>query len=121
MYTRKDYLDGKISHREYYAQFVNEDVKARVSGVIGLTALLKSTNEHLNDIPMKKWDLLAGWVWGLLGKQGAIVQPETSTGLLPVDYKLLKEAGEGASNATMVCIYKEAGKQMIEEHKNSVK
>jgi hypothetical protein len=35
------------------------------------------------------------------------------TNIEPVDYQLIKEAGEGVSASTMVCIYKEAARQII--------
>lgn len=112
--TRSQYMEGDTSskHRAYYAQFVNEDVKARVAAVIGLTTLLYSTDEHLNDIPLKKWDAMGGFVF----KGGEMIQQPYS--IEPIKLSLLKEAGEGVSSAILVCIYKEAARQMIEEHKN---
>lgn len=119
MKTRKQRLNNEVSHREYYSQFVNEDVKARVCAVIGLDALLKSKDEHLNDIPMKKWDSMAGFVWRIIGGQEVAVQkPRTNLDILPVDARLLVDGAEDSiSCATLVCIYKEAGKQIIEEHR----
>ena len=54
--TRQDYLDGGCSHRQYYGQFVNASVLAMVKRHIGEDAILKSSDEHFNDIPLKKWD-----------------------------------------------------------------
>ncbi len=119
MYTRKDYMDNKIQHREYYSQFVNKEVKRRVINMFGLNTLKKSLakDEHFNDnlTPMKKWDLLGGWIWtNIRGEQIATMKPSRAVDIFPVDYELLKEAGEGISCSTMVCIYKEAGKQIVE-------
>ena len=56
-HTREDYLNGKCTHREYYAQFVTQEMKVRLKGYIGLDNLLKSRDEHLNDIALRAWDL----------------------------------------------------------------
>ena len=58
MFTRKQYLNGECTHRQYYGQFVNAGTKARVLSGIGLEALKKSTDPHFNDIPLNKWDNL---------------------------------------------------------------
>lgn len=115
-YKRSDYMAGLVSHREYYGQFVNEDVKARVAAVIGLDSLLRSKDEYLNDIPMRKWDSLGGFSWTIRGgEEVATTRPHNSADIEPVIYADLKEAGDGISCAGMVCIYKEAARQMIEE------
>jgi len=101
---------GTENHRKYYSQFVNEQVKNEVLRYIGKEALLNSKDEHLNDIPMKKWDSMSGFAFS--PTNGDILMKPTS--IVPIEYKLLKEAGEGVSCATLVCIYKEAGKQIIE-------
>lgn len=113
MITRQDYMNGQNLHRAYYGQFVNDQVKREVLQFIGLPALLASTDEHLNDIPMKKWDALGGFAFGFQGVM--IMKPST---IEPVDINLIREAGEGVSASTMVCIYKEAAKQIIEESTN---
>lgn len=111
--------DSKNRHRKYYGQFVNEDVKAVVLHYFTKEVLEESLSkdEHFNDdlTPMKKWDKMTGFVWQVKnGEQIAVVQPRTSIDMLPIDYKLLKEAGEGYSNSTGVCIYKEAARQILE-------
>lgn len=117
MIKRKDYLDGKYTHREYYDQFVNNEVVGRVLQHFGIDRLLASTDEHLNDIPIREWDRLAGFVWQRHGGQEiAVVKPRTNLDVLPIDYELLKAAGDGISNSTLVCIYKEAAKQIKEEY-----
>lgn len=116
--TREEYLAINPSpHREYWGQFVNEGVKKKVLSEIGLERLMKSKDIHLNDIPMKKWDWLGGFIMGIHnGTQEVMMRPQTPYDLLPVDFKLLKKMGEGVSPASMVCIYKEAGRQIIEEN-----
>ena len=70
-------------------------------------------DEHLNDIPMRKWDALGGFAFSL----GTMTSRPAS--IQPIDYKLLKDMGDGVSPASLVCIYKEAGRQLIEENTGS--
>jgi len=107
-YTRKDYLDNKCTHREYYAQFVNDSVMARVGSKIGVDRILNSTDEHLNDIPVKDWDDLGGFAF-----RGNIMTWRPSN-IEPIDITLLREAMDGVSPAGLVCIYKEAARQIRE-------
>jgi len=97
MKTRQEYLEGKVSHREYHAQFVNETIKQNVLNHIGLDKLMKSKDEHLNDIPLAIWDAIPVYN----------VSP------------LMKEAGDYLTLAGKVCICKEAAKQIIEENKRN--
>ena len=108
--TRQDYMkDSSNMHRKYYGQFVNENVKRTLLFTISKAELLSSKDEHLNDISMRKWDALGGFAFR--GSE-MIMKP---TSIEPVDIKLIREAGEGVSASTMVCIYKEAARQIIEE------
>lgn len=91
-HSRKDYLDGKCTHREYYAQFVNDRTRGVVAQSITMSQLLASTDEHLNDIPLGRWDALPHYVAGDM-----------------------KAAGDWLSPAGWVCIAKEAAQQLIEE------
>ena len=59
-YTRQDYLDGKCTHREYYAQFVNGEVKRIVGDRIGMSKILASTDDNFTNVPLKYWDRLHG-------------------------------------------------------------
>ena len=109
MITRKDYMkDSSNLHREYYGQFVNDAVKAEVLRFIGKKAIINSTDEHLNDIRLAFWDRLAGFAFS----GSRMVRSPHS--IVPVSRQQLKEAGEGTSCATLVCIYKEATRQIIE-------
>jgi hypothetical protein len=115
MITRQQYMtDSEHLFQPFISQFVNENVKMRVLAYIGKEALLNSKDEHLNDIPMKKWDYLTGFSFST--HTGEMLQrPYT---IEPIDIKLLKETGEGVSSATLVCIYKEAARQLIKELKD---
>lgn len=117
MITRQDYLkDGSNLHRKYFGQFVNEDVKKAVLYQFSLANLKKSfaEDEHFNTklTPLRIWDLLGGFAFNSRGEM--TLRPTTSS---PIDYKLLKETGEGYSSSTAVCVYKEAARQIIEESK----
>ena len=120
MILRSDFLEEKYTFKEYFSQFVNNEVKNKVLKIIGKEALLKSKDKHLNDIPVKKWDTMSGFIWSTIGgSQVAISKPQTPEDVKPIDAQLLKDTGEGVSCAGLVCIYKEAAKQLIEEFKNN--
>lgn len=57
-FTRKEYLDGKCTHREYYAQFVTNGIRETVLERFG-KSLFSSTDPHLNDIALRHWDNLS--------------------------------------------------------------
>lgn len=94
---RQDCLDGKVSHREYYAQFVNEYVRARAVSSIGMRSLLDSTDKHFNDIPLHRWDSIDASYLGLT--------------------EAFKAAGDYVTKAGLVCVFKEAAKQIVEKVK----
>lgn len=113
MYTCQDYMENRVSHREYFAQFVNENVLDAVRKEIGLPALLASTDEHLNDIPLRKWDILAGAYYPS-AHSAEPIYPRSSG---PISSKALQQAGEGINLGALVCVYKEAAKQLIESER----
>ena len=90
---RKDYLDGKATHEEYYGQFVNETVKNKVAGYFGMDRLRGSKDEHLNDIPLKEWDM-CGLPLGNWKEQFA-------------------EVGDYPTKAGIVCILKRSAHEMV--------
>lgn len=98
MKTRKQCLDQKCSHRDYYSQFVTNGTRAIVLSVVGKKALVGSTDEHLNDIPLSTWD----------GIGQLIIHT-------PSDLRIRMEAaGDYCTAAGLVCIAKEAARQMVE-------
>lgn len=97
MYTRKDRLDNKCTHSEYYAQFVTDATINKVVKSIGKSNLLKSTDEHLNDIPLAQWDAIT-----MLANTSAT----------------LKQCGDYLTLAGQVCIAKEAARQFIESSRD---
>ncbi len=103
MYTRKDYMTKKCTHREYYGQFVNQEVKDYIAWVIGKDRIVSSTDKHFNNIPLARWDLL------VLIKD-------------IIDRDLLRKAQDWKdpktypwSLCTQVCVAKEAAQQIKEE------
>lgn len=57
-FDRKDYVfKNKINHCDYYLQFVDKPkMEKALLKHFGEQAFLTSNDEHLNDIPLKKWD-----------------------------------------------------------------
>ncbi len=88
--TRKDYLDGKVTHAAYYAQFVTDHTRGLVATYIGIDRIKRSQDEHLNDIQLAEWDRI----------------PHAFDG------DALKDAGDFLSMAGWVCIAKEAARQL---------
>ncbi len=119
MQTRKEYMDtlpayvpGQVSdhHRRYWAQFVTQGALEIVRKTIGLDRLRASTDPYLNDIELAVWDRMAGG-------SGRANQGDSKVYHVPnyMPYSKIKEAGEGYSLGTGVCILKEAARQLIEE------
>mgnify|MGYP003148040728 CR=1 FL=1 len=89
------------NHRKYYAQFVDDAVKDRVLERIGAPLIKKyfelggsGSEPAMALLPLRKWDALG----------------------LPVHTaNKLKEYGEIFSMSSMVCINKEAARQLYEE------
>lgn len=104
---RSEYMDGKYSFNEYYRQFVTPEILDRVSKAIGVDRIKASTDEHLNDIPMKEWDAIFG---GVFRSGQIVVQPTVPRDIMTT----LKEADEIASMATLCCIAKQAARKLIE-------
>ena len=93
--TRKAYLDrcGEPgAFRAYYAQFVDDAVTASVARNIGLERIAASDDEHLNDVPLRLWDQC------LVSSTAAAK---------------LRECGDYLTQAGVVCIAKEAARQMV--------
>ena len=102
--TRKEYLDSplenkKDAHRQYYAQFVGPHIISMVKNRFGVTTLKACEDQrYFNDIPLQQWDSL-------------------SQALIPVPFGLntaMREAGDYPTQAGLVCILKEAARQLVE-------
>lgn len=121
MITRQQYLnDGGSNfdradlHRKYYGQFVNDEVKRLVLRYFPLETLQQSfaKDKHFNTklTPLERWDSMGGFAFSRT--TGEMLRRPTSTE--PIEHRLLKEAGEGFSSSTAVCVYKEAARQILE-------
>jgi hypothetical protein len=109
--TRTEYMeDSERLHGEYFTQFVTDAMKRDILNFIGKEALLNSTDKHLNDIPLKQWDCLAGFSF-----RGSEMILKPSVIPYGID-NLLKEAGEDYSCSTGVCILKQAARQIIKDN-----
>lgn len=99
MFTRKDYLDGKCTHSEYYSQMVKAtNAKDMVVNYWGLEKLKKAYNEdmNLNTIPIKEWDILA---------KRLVIGPQLT----------FSELGDMNTLSSRVCVLKEAARQVVNE------
>lgn len=93
-FSRKDYMDRKCSHSEYYAQFITPAVRDAVLARIGSASIKASTDPHFNDIPLPRWDNLHSAMQSLAGR-------------------LIRQADPcGNSLSVSVCIAKEAARQI---------
>jgi hypothetical protein len=101
MFTRQDYLNASnntnaervAAHRKYYAQFVNPRTIAFVVNWIGADKLKASTDPHMNDIPLGRWDRMVN--------------------MLPLAIRH-ETVGDYYTLGNCVCIAKEAARQWLE-------
>jgi hypothetical protein len=128
MFTRADYMSNLVTHNDYYGQFVTQDIKNLIEQTFTKERLIKAldSDEHLNNIPLHRWDLLAGLnptkmeksFPSLMGVQTIDRWNDTggkSNLKSLVDIKQIKDAGECWSLSTAVCIAKEAARQIAKE------
>lgn len=103
MKTRKEYLNGTVTHDEYWSQFVTDDVMSDVKRAIGYERIVNSKCPHLNDIPLSCWD----GIYGVL-----------TTSVVAK----LKEAGDvnAATLANKVSLSKQAARILREKHRSKV-
>ncbi len=99
MHTRKDYLEGIVSHQEYYIEIAKEcgisfegssDLK-RFKGAYGI-------DQHFNNIPLSYWDSL-----GMFSKQNM--------------NKAFKARGDQWSAAGSVCVFKASARDAVLKEK----
>jgi len=96
--TRDDYMAKKISHEDYYGQFVTPAIIRLVENGIGIKEIKNSSDEHFNDIPLAKWDSLHVVNYGR-GMYSRLACGEK-----------IKSAGESNSVNTGTCILKQAAR-----------
>jgi len=102
--TRQQYMNAPLekkeqAHREYYAQFVTPRIIRAVAEKLG-KRILKSTDSHLNDIPLIEWDHLA-----------------LNLNLTIEVGQKMRACNDFYSQAGGVCVLKEAARQIIDNQK----
>lgn len=95
--TRKDYLDGKVSHHEYYLAVAKTcGVSYELADPVFLARVKKALDDgdiHLNSIPLQVWDRRGA---GIVGLQ-----------------KAFREHGGYDSLAGRVCLLKAVAKEAV--------
>ena len=104
MFTRKDYLDGKCTHSEYYSQYVeNTDAKGLVLSFWDEKTLSEAyeKDEHFNSLSIKRWDELA---------ERLTIGP----------WLTFSELGDMNTLSSRVCVLKEAARHIIKEYQQKI-
>lgn len=99
---RKDYMEHRATHREYYGSIVKEAgivFPADHPLVVAGAQALSRGDEHMNTIPLSRWDDEAA-------RRQAYIN------------RALREHGDFWSMAGGVCVMKEAVRQAIERGAN---
>lgn len=84
--TRTDYMDGRVTHDEYYnalADLIGRDALARlVLSVFTREQLARGMGEdqHMNGLPLRKWDALDPSVRALVARNGRAIMAMTWPG-----------------------------------------
>lgn len=96
-FTYSDYLDKKCTFSQFYRQFVSQSTLDTIKYGLGVELLINKLkeDEHLNNIPLEKWDILAERI------------------TLKVS---AKKAGIALSSSCRVCIVKEAARMLCENY-----
>ena len=98
MTKRKDYMDGKITHDDYYRALAKESkvsyADAEPAFLERVRKALADGDEHLNSIPLSIWDARAA-------------------SLMPSVMAAFKAAGDHYSMAGGVCLIKRAAKDAV--------
>ena len=102
MHTRKDYLAGKVTHSDYYAQFATDSHKYYVLREIGMSRLKAATSPNFNEIPLVEWDFIS------------FSSSTFSSDLIDK----LKACGDYLTKSGRVCILKEAARQLVAAEKS---
>jgi hypothetical protein len=96
--TRQEYMsNSKELFNEYYLQFATQASYDFINSQIGIKKLITSKCEHLNDLYRHSNSGAGGWIWDNT----------------PINMRLIREAGEGNSQATHTCVGKVVARQML--------
>lgn len=114
--TRKEYLASKRPniHREYHSQFVTDETVRHIRNYFTADQLAEALEEdvHLNSIKLEVWDKIVSRPTDKPNRPG--VRTSGFITVLPVDREAINTAGESVTMATLVCIAKEAARQIVE-------
>src|SRR5690349_20176874 len=96
-FTREQYLAGLVSHERYYGQFIDSLLRAAVASAFGTDRLIAAYKEdaNFNSIPLYKWD---SW-YSIMNNS--------------IFWAELRAVGEQFSLSTVVCVIKEAARQVV--------
>lgn len=93
IFTRSEYMAGKISHKDYYDQFVTDQMVKEIGQAIGIARIKNSKHSSFNDIPLHRWDRLSPMI-------------------ISMSSDIHKQTGEIASLGASVCIAKAAARRI---------
>lgn len=99
MITRNQYMNGEVTHSDYYAQFVTDALFHAVARNFTVERLVRCSDQlWFNTIPLHLWDRLEPLCKCMVSKS------------------MLLHAHETWSSATGVCILKEAARQVVSNY-----
>lgn len=104
-FNRADYMAKRVSHEDYYRQFVTVRLYSVVGRMLG-DRIKASTDKHLNDVPLGLWDTLAQGSGTVLAAEWAEVATSNAS--------TTRGETRWLSLSDQVCVLKAAG-QMIRE------
>jgi len=93
MITYEQYMNKEFTHRQYYAEFVTEQVMDIVVDYIGMTNITTSIEDNFRDIPLQKWD-------------------NATNSILSLSDGLLNAKGSSKTLSIGVCIAKAAARRI---------
>lgn len=105
MYTRKQYMDGEVSHNDYYDQFVTDSLLARVKEFRGIAktggyrSVKECVDKHFNDIEVRYWEYLTLYISPAVIR--LIAESNASTANVP-----------SISLSDKICVVKAAARQI---------
>lgn len=111
-FTRKQYMNKECSHETYYGQFVTESTRAAVWNKFG-KRLLQQDDPHFNGDPTPIWE------WDSLVSNFNHRRGGMFTIFLPWNKAAVERAGEAKTQAALVCVAKEAARQIVERVENA--
>jgi hypothetical protein len=115
MFTRKDYLDGKCSHDEYYAQLVEgSNARGLVRDYFGIDVLknMYEKDEHFNIVPDEKLVTRDPLRCKTFGSVSLNTWDRLGECLIGVDWRKYYDY---CSQAGRVCVLKCAARQLVKE------